>query len=370
MKKIAHDDLVSIEASLRRLLDRQCDSLAVRKAMTERDNKLADIYRPLVELGISGLTISPDDGGVGGDATDLLSIMTVAGGYLLPAPFLWPSFLAAALLGKCGDASFRRDRCSAMASGERIITVALTGDAGSWVPTDTAVSARRLGDKWLLTGVASFVPFAKQADSILVVARIDDTIGVFAADVTLDFEIEPLNTWDPLLDLGRIEFRDVPATLLAGVNVAEIEQALLLGCVALAGEQIGAARRVLDMTVDYIRTRVQFGRPVGGFQALKHMATDMLLEMESAVSAASAAAKALSIGSADARQLVSLAAFTCSDAFSLISANAIQMHGGIGFTWEHDAHLYLRRARATAHMLGGPDHHREQYLRELEREDA
>jgi alkylation response protein AidB-like acyl-CoA dehydrogenase len=135
--------------------------------------------------------------------------------------------------------------------------------------------------------------------------------------------------------------------------------------VALAGEQAGGAKHSLDITVDYAKVRVQFGRPIGSFQAIKHMAADLLLESESAISAARNAARLLAEGSPEAAAAISLAAFACADAFTTVTATSIQMHGGIAFTWEHPAHLYLRRARADAQLLGTPTFYRERYLQQL-----
>jgi alkylation response protein AidB-like acyl-CoA dehydrogenase len=151
----------------------------------------------------------------------------------------------------------------------------------------------------------------------------------------------------------------------AGAAWTAVERALDMARVALAGEQAGGARRVLEMTVDYAKTRVQFGRPIGGFQAIKHMAADLLLESESATSAARHAAQALADGAPDAGAAISLAAFACADAFVTVAAAGIQMHGGIAFTWAHPAHLYLRRARAGAQLFGAPAFYRERYLRQL-----
>ena len=138
-----------------------------------------------------------------------------------------------------------------------------------------------------------------------------------------------------------------------------------IATVALAGEQAGGAKRALEITVDYAKTRAQFGRLIGSFQAIKHMAANLMLESESAISAARAAAKALADGAPNANAQISLAAFACADAFSQVTADAIQMHGGIAFTWAHPAHLYLRRARADAQLLGAPAHYRERFLAEL-----
>jgi alkylation response protein AidB-like acyl-CoA dehydrogenase len=169
------------------------------------------------------------------------------------------------------------------------------------------------------------------------------------------------------LRLSRITFSETPARALADARPGwdAVERALDITRVGLAGEQAGAARRVLEMTIDYAKTRVQFGRPIGGFQAIKHMAADLLLESESATSAARHAAQALADGAPDAGAAISLAAFACADAFTTVAATSIQMHGGIAFTWAHPAHLYLRRARADAQLLGAPPFYRERYLRQL-----
>jgi len=150
-----------------------------------------------------------------------------------------------------------------------------------------------------------------------------------------------------------------------GAGWAAAERAMNLARVALAGEQAGGARRSLDITVAYSKVRVQFGRPIGSFQAIKHLAADLLLEAESAISAARHAARELAAGSDGAQLAVDLAAFACADAFTTVAAASVQMHGGIAFTWDHPAHLYLRRARADAQLLGTPSFYRERYVQQL-----
>jgi len=161
--------------------------------------------------------------------------------------------------------------------------------------------------------------------------------------------------------VAALEFADTPARLIADEGAAAeiLERTLRLAAVALAAEQVGAAQKCLDMSVEYAKLRVQFGRPIGSFQAIKHKCADMLLEVESARSAAYYAAWAAADGSDELPLLASLAKAYCSDAFANAATENIQIHGGIGFTWEHDAHLYYRRAKSTEQFLGSPSEHRE-----------
>jgi len=169
------------------------------------------------------------------------------------------------------------------------------------------------------------------------------------------------------LRLAQVVFADAPGRRLNAKVAAwdAAKQALDLALIALAGEQAGGARRCLEFTVDYAKSRIQFGRAIGSFQAVKHMAADLLLESESATSAARNAAARLAEGADDADAAISLAAFACADAFTTVTATSIQMHGGIAFTWVHPAHLYLRRARADAQLFGPPPVWRERYLQQL-----
>jgi alkylation response protein AidB-like acyl-CoA dehydrogenase len=179
-----------------------------------------------------------------------------------------------------------------------------------------------------------------------------------------------LPTFDHGLRMARLDFADAPAHRLASNGPAwdAVEAALDMARVALAGEQAGGTRRVLDFTVDYAKSRIQFGRAIGSFQAIKHMATDLLLEAESATSAARHAARQLADGAPDAAAAINLAAFACADAYATTTATSIQMHGGIAFTWDHPAHLYLRRARAAAQLFGTSNFYRERYIQQLERQ--
>jgi alkylation response protein AidB-like acyl-CoA dehydrogenase len=168
--------------------------------------------------------------------------------------------------------------------------------------------------------------------------------------------------FDSTTPLSTFTFDNTPARRLGGAGWEAVEHALDLAVTALAGEQVGGTRRIFDITVEYLKTRIQFGRPIGSFQALKHMAADLLLEVESATSAAQRAVAEMAADPEKASGAVALAGFTCAEAYQTTAMQAVQMHGGIGFTWEHPAHLYLRRARTGMQLFGRPALFRERYL--------
>ncbi|MDO7841760.1 acyl-CoA dehydrogenase family protein [Sphingomonas immobilis] len=363
MTTIGIEERAAIREGFARLLSEKASEADLRRTMASDSGHDTDLWKAISDMGIAGLLVDPDHGGVGGSILDVETIMEEAGAALLAAPLLSGGVMAVALLAESSDADLKARLLPAIASGETIATVAVTGDNGLWTRDDIGVVATA---GWL-SGTASYVLSANIADVLLVVAIAGDGVAVFEVDSKAGgVTIEPLQAWDPTLRLSRIRFDKVAAKVLAGVDSSSVERTLDLARVALAGEQAGAARRIFDITVEYLRTRVQFGRPIGGFQALKHMAADLLVEVESATSAARAAAQALAKGTPDAAALVSLAAFACADAFHQVAAAAIQMHGGIAFTWEHPAHLYLRRARVDAQLFGASAYHRDRYVSALE----
>ena len=260
--------------------------------------------------------------------------------------------LAAELLRALGDTSANTRLLPGIAAGTTIATAALTGERGDWTAKGVSVNAASRGQAWRPDGAASYVIHGQNADVLLVLANTSDGLQVFEVDPnSAGVTIAALPTFDHTLRLAKISFAGANGRRLnAGGPVwPAVQQALNLALVALAGEQAGGARRCLDFTVDYAGARIQFGRAIGSFQAIKHMAADLLLESESAISAARNAAQRLADGASDADAAISLAAFACADAFVTTTATSVQMHGGIAFTWAHPAHLYLRRARADAH---------------------
>jgi alkylation response protein AidB-like acyl-CoA dehydrogenase len=273
--------------------------------------------------------------------------------------------LAARLLVLLGDATANAAHLPGIASGDTVATVAFLDEHGRWDPSHVAVQAQRTGDDWRLDGAVPFVTDATAA-LLLVPAATPDGLRVFAVDGA-HAHAEPLDNLDLTQPLARVELRDAPATeICAAVPVEAAMQDTVRAAIAcVTAAQLGGAERCLEMTVEYARTRVQFGRPIGAYQAIKHKCADMYTRVQSARSAVHHLLDALETGAPEAAEAAHLAKAYCSQAYFACTSDTIQVHGGIGFTWEHDAHLYFKRAKASAHLLGDATHHRAQLARSL-----
>lgn len=368
MATITAEDRTALTDSLHRLMADKSSEADVRRTMETHEGYDPSLWKALAEMGVVGLIVSEEYGGVGAGPVELERVTEETGASLLCGPLISSGVLAAGLIQALDDEAARSRLLPRIADGSKIATAALTGARGGWTEADVAVNAAPAGDGWSLSGVSSFVTHGQIADLLLVAARAPDGVGIFEVEPgAKGLAVKPLPTFDHTLRLAELAFDAAPARRLVTDRPAweAVEKALDLVRVALAGEQAGAAKRTLELTIDYAKTRAQFGRLIGSFQAIKHMAADLLLESESAISAARNAAARLAEGADDAPAAISLAAFACADAFSKIAADAIQMHGGIAFTWTHPAHLYLRRARADAQLYGTPAAYRERYLEAL-----
>jgi alkylation response protein AidB-like acyl-CoA dehydrogenase len=363
MTSLAADERAALRDAMQKLLADRCTEADVRRTMETESGFDADLWRQLAEMGITGLIVDPEYGGAGAGPLELEAIMEEAGSALLCGPLLASSVLAAGLLDASGDADAKARLLPGIASGDCIATVALTGGArNAWTPAGVAVTAT--GDT--LSGAADFVLHANLAHVLLVVARTANGLGVFEVDPkAAGVSVKVQKTLDLTLRLCKIEFNNAAARQLTNTSWDAVETALNLTRVALAGEQAGGAERIFNITVEYISNRIQFGRAIGGFQAIKHMAADLLIEKESAISAARAAAQALADNAADKDTAINLAAFACADAYHKIAFDSIQMHGGIAYTWVCPAHLYLRRARADQQLFGDSNYYRERYVANL-----
>lgn len=318
-----------------------------------------DLWRKLAAQGVAGLLVDTEYGGVGLGAGELEAVAEETGAALLAAPFLGSAVLTTALIAAAGTEDDRARLLPGLADGTRIGTVALTGAGGTW--TADGVAVRADGDA--LHGTAHYVLHGQVADVLLVAARTGHEIGVF--EVSSDasgVQRTAATVFDPSVPLSTFTFDGAQGRRLGTAGWEAVARALDLAVIALAGEQAGGARRIFDITIEYLKTRIQFGRPIGSFQALKHMAADLLLEVESATSAAQHAATQFDADPENARAAIALAGFACAQAYHTTTMAAIQMHGGIGFTWEHPAHLFLRRARTGVHLFGSPAQFRERYL--------
>ena len=340
----------------------RCTEAFVRRQMETPDGHDRRLWGDLAALGFTALLVPEAFGGLGGGAREAETIMEEAGKILLPGPLFSSAILATALIAHAPDPRARERLLPRLADGSLIATAALTGKAGRW---DGQVIEIEIDADGRLEGTAHFVSDAQVADIYLVVAGRGEKRRLFEVDRQLG-RIEIVRTFDRTQRLARVHFDHASATPIEGAGAEIIDAALALAKVALLGRQVGAMTRNFEFTIDYLRTRVQFGRPIGGFQALKHMAADLLVELESARTAARHAADCLAEDRPDAAEAIAMAGFLVSDAQARIAAEAIQLHGGIGFTWEHAAHLYLRRAHHDGLFLGSPESQREAFLSFLE----
>jgi alkylation response protein AidB-like acyl-CoA dehydrogenase len=357
------DEQRELAATLRRFLQDKSSSSEVRRLMQTEAGYDPRTWSQLAgQLGLPGLVIPEKHGGSGAGPVELAVASEEMGRALLCAPFFATAVLAAQALLASGDEAAQEEFLPGIADGTTIATVAVCEDDGAWTTDGVATRARRSGDGYVLDGRKSFVIDGHTAGLLLVVARADGGPSLFAVRGDADgLGRRPLETLDLTRKQAALALDAVPARLIgAEGSAADVVAATLrLGAVALAAEQVGGAQRCLDMSVEYAKIRMQFGRPIGSFQAIKHMCADMLLEVESARSAAYYAAWAAQDGSDELPLVASLAKACCSEAYFRAAADNIQIHGGIGFTWEHDAHLYYRRAKSTELMLGTPAEHRE-----------
>jgi alkylation response protein AidB-like acyl-CoA dehydrogenase len=350
-----------LRATLRRLFGGASACLARPEPGADGcyDAKLWDVLAG--EIGLCGLALPERYGGSGYSRADRAAALHEMGRCLLPSPFLASAVLAAETLLAAGDEDMLAGALPALAAGTTLATVAYQPAPGG---EGRPVRAVRDGTGWVLTGSRSFVLDGNQADLILVPADSEGGISLFAVDTTATRGLtrRPMRTLDPSRPQARLDFAATPGRLvgLPGAAPQAVRTGLAHATIALAAEQTGGAERCLEAAVEYAGMRHQFGRPVGSFQAIKHKCADLLILVESARSAVRYAASVSSLepDDDDLYAAAALAGAYCSTAYFTVAAENIQIHGGIGFTWEHDAHLYFRRAKASEVMFGTPVEHR------------
>ena len=352
-----------LRKTVRAFLDAKSDEAAVRVQMdTEQGYDKAVWSQMAGELGLTGLVIPEEFGGSGYGWVELGVVLEEMGRSLVCAPFFSTAVLAAHTLLLSGDEHQKAAHLPGIASGLTLATLAFTEPSGKWDEAGITMPATGSGSDFKLNGTKMFVLDGHVADDIFVAARTAAGVSLFhcqgdAAGLTRT----ALSTMDQTRKQAKLEFNDVSATLVGtdgdGWNV--LSKVLDLAAVALAAEQVGGAQKVLEMAVEYAKVRVQFGRPIGSFQAIKHKCADMLLEVESAKSAAYYAMWCASEMNEELPSVASLAKAYCSEAYFHAASENIQIHGGIGFTWEHPAHLYFKRAKSSELLFGDPTYHRE-----------
>ena len=352
-----------LRRSVHRFLEDKSPVSEVRRLMETTEGFDRAVWEQMAgQLGLQALAVPEEYGGAGFGYVELIVVLEEMGAALLCAPYFATVGLAANALLASGDEGAKKDLLPGIASGETIATLAFTEDTGRWDVDSVTLAASKAGSDWKLDGHKMFVIDGHNADLVVAAARTGKGVSLFAVEGDASgLTRTPLATMDQTRKQARLEFAATPARLIGdeGGAAPVLTRTLDLAAVALAAEQVGGAQRCLDMAVDYAKSRIQFGRPIGSFQAIKHKCADMLLEVESAKSAAYYAGWAAAEDSEELPVVASLAKSYCSEAYFHAAAENIQIHGGIGFTWEHDAHLYFKRAKSSELMLGDPSYHRE-----------
>lgn len=347
-----------LRAVVRGFLEKRCGESDVRRWMETDEGYDPAVWRQLAqELGLQGLAIDERWGGSGASTVELGVVFEEMGRVLYGGPFFGTVALASTVLTCLDDEAAQERHLPGIASGETLATLAW---GGSDPLSSTLRAERGDGDGWRLSGRAGTVVDGGVAGLVLAVADTPDGLGVFALDGSDGLTRTPLTALDMTRKLAALEFTSASATAVGtpGAITEGLTRALDIAVLALACEQVGGAGRVLEMAVEYANTRVQFGRKIGSFQAIKHTCADMLVAAESARSTAYYGMWAAAHQPDDLGVAASLAGSLCSEAYTRCSLDNIQLHGGIGFTWEHAAHLYMKRARSSQRFLGSPTRHR------------
>jgi len=339
-----------LKDSARKFFAGECPSAEMRRLMETDTAYDAALWSKLTDQGYTGIIFPEEYGGAGLGKVELMLLMEESGRALLPGPFFSTVVLTGSVLDAVGNAAHKKQYLAPICHGEVRATVAILEAGASWDPRDVQLTATN----GKLTGEKFFVSDASIADFLIVVAR----DGVFVVhSKARGLKITPMLGMDLTRKLYVVEFSDTPAERI-GSN-SNLLRAFDIATAALAAELVGGMQRILDITVEYAKTRKQFGKPIGMFQAVQHQCADMYLETESSRSAVYYAGWALEENSSDAATAVSIAKMYASDAARTVGNRGIQIHGGMGFTWENDVHLYYRRAKASETAFGDATFHRE-----------
>lgn len=352
----------SIRQSVRSLLDKVGTEADVRRAMeTERGYDTKTWEALSQQVGAAAVGVPEELGGVGFGFAELAVVLEELGAALLPSPLFATRVLAVEALVRSGDPAVHPE-IESLVSGELTAALALSATGGPWTPDKTQVFARDEGDGFLLDGHASFVLDGAATDVLVVVALLDGLPQLFLVDSAAEgLRRTALDTVDLTRHQARIELSATRARRVECGQSAEsvIAEVLDVAAIGLAAEQLGGAQRCLDMSVEHAKNRIQFGRPIGSFQAIKHKCANVLLELDAARSAVRTAAWSIDHAPEDVPVLAAMVKAHCSEMYEFAARECIQIHGGIGFTWEFAAQLYFKRAHSSALMFGTPRHHRE-----------
>ncbi len=360
----------------REFLTEQCSPEHARKMFDDPRGYDPKAYRQMADLGLLGLPFAEEYGGAGLGMVDLAVILEEMGRVAYPGPYLAGVVLAGGTIAASGDERAMARYLPGIATGELTASLAFLESSIDWGPGAIKLRAVADGDGYRLSGIKRLVPFGAAVDTIVVVAREGDGTGTDGITLlavpreTAGLTIEPNETLDMNEKIATLRFDNVqvPRENLisaAGAGWPAIETALRRAQVAAAAEMLGASRKALEMSVDYAKVREQFGQPIGSFQAIKHRLSEMLEAAENATAAVYYAAWAIDADAPDATLAASVAKSTLNEASRMITGEAIQVHGGIGYTWEYDLHLYWKRAKHLEPLYGDTAYHRERALQEV-----
>jgi alkylation response protein AidB-like acyl-CoA dehydrogenase len=355
-------------SAIRRFLHDKSPTTEVRRLMATADGYDPQVWRQLSdELGLPGIHIPEQYGGAGFGMVELCIVTEELGRALLCAPYFSTVVLAANAILNAGTEAQKSSLLPDVASGARLAALATTELDGHWDPREIKLTATPAAGGYLLEGTKSYVVDGHVADLLVVAARMPGTVGhdglglfTLRAD-SAGVERRLLESMDATRKLARIDFRGAHADLLGNLDdgASALIRTLDQAAIALASEMVGGAQALFDSAVNYVKLRVQFGRTIGSFQAIKHKCADLLLDLELAKSAAYYAAQAAAADDPEWPALACLAKAAASETYLRMAAECIQLHGGIGFTWDNDTHLWFKRAKSSEVFLGQPDYHRE-----------
>ena len=357
--------------SAREFLAAECPSAEVRRLMETETAHDPNLWRKMAEQGWMGLPFSDDYGGMGLGMVEMAAVMEEMGRALVPGPYVSAVTLAGAALAMAGSEAQKQKYLGPVCRGESVATLALLEAGASWDPEAVRMTATPKGSGYTLSGQKLFVPDAGVASFLVCAARSGSELVLAVVDPRAPgVTVTPMPAMDFTRRLYAVSFANVPIpaedVLATGARArAALHHALDTATVALVAEMVGGMQRILEMTVAYAKTRKQFGKPIGQFQAVQHQCADMLLLTESSRSAAYYAAWALNQREPQADVAVSVAKSYASDAYREVGNRGIQVHGGMGFTWENDVHLYYRRAKASEIAFGDAAFHRERIARRV-----
>jgi alkylation response protein AidB-like acyl-CoA dehydrogenase len=360
-----------LRATARKFLENECTSTFVRARMAEPAGITDEFWTKLAEQGWLGLVYPEEYGGSGLGFVDLTVLLEEMGRVVMPGPFFATVLLGGLTILEAGSPAQKKEWLPRITAGTARATLAWTEPSARWDAAGVATTAQAGSGGFALNGTKLFVPDAHLADALVVVARTraggtaEEGIGLFLVPRdTRGLGVTLLPTMDQTRKLCEVKLADVRVPAEARLGAGDggwtaLTRVVERATVALCAEMCGGAQRVLDMTTDYAKIRIAFGKPIGAYQGVKHKAADMLVDVENAKSLTYYAAWAVDQGGPEAALAASMAKAYVSDAFRKVAGAGIQLHGGIGFTWEHDLHLYFKRAKASEFTFGDAVYHRE-----------